>query len=54
MATHVRTELVTDALKMAVAIRGGSVDGVIFHAACAACNAPPPCSHRFVTVSGSA
>ncbi|MGW2939659.1 IS3 family transposase [Streptomyces sp. NPDC001156] len=32
MATHMRTELVTDALKMAVATRGGSVDGVIFHA----------------------
>ncbi|MGW2939398.1 IS3 family transposase, partial [Streptomyces sp. NPDC001156] len=32
MATPMRTELVTDALKMAVATRGGSVDGVIFHA----------------------
>ena len=32
MAAHMRTELVTDALKMAVATRGGSVDGVIFHA----------------------
>lgn len=32
MATHMRTELVTDALKMAVATRGGHVDGVIFHA----------------------
>lgn len=32
MATHMRAELVIDALKMAVATRGGSVDGVIFHA----------------------
>ncbi|MFB9582212.1 IS3 family transposase [Streptomyces goshikiensis] len=32
MATHMRTELVVDALKMAVAARGGRVDGVIFHA----------------------
>lgn len=32
MATHMRTELVVDALKMAVATRGGSVTGVIFHA----------------------
>ncbi len=32
MATHMRAELVIDALKMAVAARGGSVPGVIFHA----------------------
>ncbi|GAA1125726.1 IS3 family transposase [Kitasatospora arboriphila] len=32
MATHMRTELVVDALTMAVATRGGRVDGVIFHA----------------------
>ncbi|AWZ09942.1 IS3 family transposase [Streptomyces sp. ICC4] len=32
MATHMRTELVIDALEMAVATRGGHVDGVIFHA----------------------
>ncbi|MFJ7150590.1 IS3 family transposase [Streptomyces sp. NPDC100445] len=32
MATHMRTELVTAALEMAVASRGGRVDGVIFHA----------------------
>jgi transposase InsO family protein len=32
MATHMRTELVIDALTMAVATRGGHVDGVIFHA----------------------
>lgn len=32
MATHMRAELVIDALKMAVAARGGHVDGVIFHA----------------------
>lgn len=32
MATHMRTELVVDALTMAVATRGGQVDGVIFHA----------------------
>ncbi|WP_267717247.1 IS3 family transposase [Streptomyces sp. CoH17] len=32
MATHMRTELVVDALTMAVATRGGHVDGVIFHA----------------------
>ena len=31
MACHMRTELVTDALNMAVAARGGDVDGVIFH-----------------------
>lgn len=32
MATHMRADLVIDALKMAVASRGGSVGGVIFHA----------------------
>ena len=32
MADHMRTELVTDALSMAVAARGGDVDGVIAHA----------------------
>jgi transposase InsO family protein len=32
MATHMRTELVIDALEMAVATRGGHVDRVIFHA----------------------
>ncbi|MEC4019900.1 IS3 family transposase [Streptomyces sp. H27-D2] len=32
MATHMRAELVIDALKMAVATRGGNVGGVIFHA----------------------
>ena len=32
MATHMRTELVVDALTMAVRTRGGHVDGVIFHA----------------------
>ncbi len=32
MATHMRTQLVVDALTMAVAARGGHVDGVIFHA----------------------
>ena len=32
MATHMRTELVIDALAMALATRGGHVDGVIFHA----------------------
>jgi transposase InsO family protein len=31
MACHMRTELVTDALDMAAAARGGDVDGVIFH-----------------------
>jgi transposase InsO family protein len=31
MASHMRTELVTDALDMAVRMRGGLVDGVIFH-----------------------
>ncbi|MFE9445877.1 hypothetical protein ACFYO2_44805, partial [Streptomyces sp. NPDC006602] len=31
-ATLMRAELVIDALKMAVAARGGHVDGVIFHA----------------------
>ncbi len=33
MASHMRTELVIDALNMAVATRGGSVTGVSFHAA---------------------
>ncbi|CAM5236367.1 hypothetical protein GCM10010329_61550 [Streptomyces spiroverticillatus] len=32
MASHMRTELVIDALKMAVMTRGGHVGGVIFHA----------------------
>lgn len=32
MASHMRAELVIDALKMAVATRGGKADGVIFHA----------------------
>ncbi|MEU9979337.1 IS3 family transposase [Streptomyces sp. NPDC051014] len=32
MATHMRAELVIDALTMAVATRGGNVTGVIFHA----------------------
>lgn len=32
MAPHMRSELVIDALKTAVATRGGSVNGVIFHA----------------------
>ncbi len=31
MADHMRTELVADALGMAIATRGGAVDGVIFH-----------------------
>src|SRR5438552_15252942 len=31
LATHLRAELVGDALRMAVATRGGSVAGVIFH-----------------------
>lgn len=30
-ASHMRTELVADALKMAVATRGGTVSGVVFH-----------------------
>lgn len=30
-AAHMRTELVADALKMAVATRGGTVEGVVFH-----------------------
>ncbi|MDX2565521.1 IS3 family transposase, partial [Streptomyces sp. TX20-6-3] len=32
MASHMRAELVIDALTMAVATRGGHADGVIFHA----------------------
>lgn len=32
IADHMRASLVTDALEMAVAARGGRVDGVIFHA----------------------
>ena len=31
IATHMRAELVCEALEMAVATRGGTVDGVIFH-----------------------
>jgi len=31
VAAHMRTELVADALAMAVATRGGHVDGVVFH-----------------------
>ena len=31
VAAHMRAELVADALKMAVATRGGTVDGVVFH-----------------------
>jgi transposase InsO family protein len=31
MANHMRTELVSDALKMAVAVRGGNTRGIIFH-----------------------
>jgi transposase InsO family protein len=31
MATHMRTELITDALDMAVATRGGANEGIIFH-----------------------
>lgn len=31
IADHMRTELVTDALDMAITTRGGVVDGVIFH-----------------------
>ena len=32
MADHMRTELVTDALDMAIAARGGNAAGVIAHA----------------------
>ncbi|GAA3840683.1 hypothetical protein GCM10022206_93810 [Streptomyces chiangmaiensis] len=31
IADHMRTQLVTDAIEMAVAARGGQVDGVVFH-----------------------
>lgn len=31
IAAHMRTDLVADALTMAVATRGGTVDGVVFH-----------------------
>ena len=31
VAEHMRTELVSDALEMAIATRGGAVDGVVFH-----------------------
>ena len=31
LASHMRAELACDALKMAIATRGGTVDGVIFH-----------------------
>jgi len=31
MATHMRTELVSDALKMAAGVRGGVTGGIIFH-----------------------
>ncbi|MFF0204429.1 DDE-type integrase/transposase/recombinase [Streptomyces sp. NPDC005017] len=52
-ATHMRTEPVVDALEMAVATRGGHVDGVIFHADRAR-STHRPRSRRFATVSGSA
>ncbi|MFJ5033122.1 hypothetical protein ACIQB5_34790 [Streptomyces sp. NPDC088560] len=32
VASHMRAELISDALKMAVATHGGNVDEVIFHA----------------------
>ena len=31
LSTHLRAELVSDALRMAIATRGGRVDGVVFH-----------------------
>ncbi|WP_443050942.1 hypothetical protein [Streptomyces sp. JV185] len=31
IADHMRTSLVTDAVEMAVAARGGRVHGVVFH-----------------------
>ena len=31
MATHMRTELITDALDMAAGVRGGATSGIIFH-----------------------
>ena len=31
MANHMRTDLVSDALKMAIAARGGAVAGIVFH-----------------------
>ena len=31
LADHVRTELITDALRRAITRRGGNVEGVIFH-----------------------
>ncbi|MFJ2590257.1 hypothetical protein [Streptomyces sp. NPDC087538] len=31
IADHMRTSLVTDAIEMAVAARGGQVHGVVFH-----------------------
>jgi transposase InsO family protein len=46
IATHMRTELVADALRMAVAARGGTMTGVIFHSdkGCQAGNTPRPSS----------
>jgi transposase InsO family protein len=34
MAAHMRTELITDALDMAVATRGEATSGIIFHSDC--------------------
>lgn len=40
MAKHMRAELVVDALGMAIATRGGHVDGVVFHSD-RGCQSPP-------------
>lgn len=52
MATHMRTELVIDALTMAVATRGGHVDGVI-STRTGAVSTHRPRSHRSATATGS-
>ncbi|MGY3685006.1 transposase InsO family protein [Streptomyces sp. TE33382] len=53
MASHMRAELVVDAMKTAVTTRGGNVSGVIFHADRVRSTRRPR-SRRSVMVSGSA
>ena len=51
LATHLRAELVCDALRMAVATRGGNVAGVIFHSD-RGCSTRRPSSARSATRMG--
>ena len=51
IATHMRTDLIADALRMAVAARGGNVAGVIFHTDRGPPNTPRPSSPSCVPIS---